>query len=161
MGYSSLWIATSIPNDGKLIACDINAEWSKTALRYWERAGVAPKVTLQLQPASQTLNELLCDESNHNSFDFAFIDADKIGYESYYEDCLKLIRPNGGLLVFDNTLWFGNPARPEIQDESTEAIRKFNTKLHHDPRIDLAMLSIGDGLTLARKKDTDISPKKR
>ena len=147
-GYSSLCIALSLPEDGRLIACDINREWTDTAKRYWQMAGVADKISLHLAPARQTLENLVDKEPG--SFDFAFIDADKINYDLYYEYCLKLIRP-GGLIAVDNVLWDGDGADPAKEDPDTVAIRALNQKIHMDSRVEVSLVPIADGLTLARK----------
>ncbi len=152
-GYSSLVVALAMPDDGRLVACDISDEWTSVARRYWDRAGIDHKIDLQLAPATQTLNKLL-DTGRHNSFDFAFIDADKTSYPEYYELCLKLVRP-GGLIVVDNTLWSGDVADNTINDEDTVAIRQFNESLTHDNRVDLSMIAVGDGLTLLYKRPAD------
>lgn len=149
-GYSSLSVALALPEDGKIIACDVSEEYTTIARRYWQAAGVSDKINLRIQPAIQTLDELLA-EGLAETFDFAFIDADKENYDNYYERCLKLIR-QGGLIVIDNVLWSGQVADPNIQDKSTIAIRAFNKKLHQDERISLSMIPIADGLSLARKR---------
>ena len=151
MGYSALWIALHLPESGKLIACDISDQWQKIRETYWQKAKVAHKIETKIQPALATLNTLLEDKANKNSFDFAFIDADKENYVYYYEACLALVRP-GGLLAFDNTLWGGDVARKEVNTSSTKAIRQLNEYLHADKRIDLSLLPISDGLTLVRKQ---------
>lgn len=148
-GYSSLSVALALPDDGKIIACDVSEEYTSIARRYWQAAGVSDKINLRIQPATQTLDELLA-AGEAETFDFAFIDADKENYENYYEGCLKLIR-KGGLIVIDNVLWSGKVADPNIQDNSTKALRAFNKKLHQDERISLSMIPIADGLSLARK----------
>ncbi len=150
-GYSALWMALALPADGELIACDISAEWTAVAQRFWRRAGVSKRVQLELRPAIETLDRLL-SESQAGSFDLAFIDADKPNYESYFERCLQLLRPRGLILV-DNVLWDGRVADPTEGDESTLAIRAFNKARASDERIWLSMLSVGDGLTLAMKRD--------
>ncbi len=149
-GYSSLCIALALPPEGKLVACDINPAWTDTAQRYWQTAGVADKIELRLGRAVNTLKQLLAD-GGAEQFDFAFIDADKAGYDTYYELCLQLLRA-GGLLAIDNTLWSGRVADDNIQDDDTVAIRSLNKKLHLDQRVDISLLPIGDGLTLARKR---------
>ena len=149
-GYSALVVALALPEDGRLIACDVSEEWTAIARRYWEEAGVAHKIDLRLAPALQTLDELL-DEGSAGTFDFAFIDADKEGYDAYYERCLALLRP-GGLIAVDNTLWSGRVADPAVDDADTGAIRAFNDKLKGDARVSLSLVPIGDGLTLARKR---------
>jgi predicted O-methyltransferase YrrM len=149
-GYSALSVALALPPDGKLIACDVNEEWTSMARRYWQEAGVAHKIALRIAPALETLDKLLAN-GEAGSFDFAFIDADKENYTSYYERSLALVR-HGGLIVIDNVLWSGRVADPNEQDMDTVAIRRFNTKLHFDERIDLSMLPLADGLTLAYKR---------
>lgn len=149
-GYSSLWVALALPQDGRLIACDVSEEWTTIARRYWAEAGVAHKVELKLAPALETLDRLLA-EGNAGCYDFAFIDADKGSYPAYYERCLELLRP-GGLIAVDNTLWLGRVADPENHDPDTEAIRAFNKNLRQDSRVFLSLVPIGDGLTLALKK---------
>jgi predicted O-methyltransferase YrrM len=149
-GYSALSVALSLPADGKVIGCDINVEWTKIARRYWEMAGVADKIDLRLAPALETLQALL-DEGQANTFDFAFIDADKAGYPQYYEMALKLLRP-GGLVAIDNVLWDGDVADLDKNDANTVVLRELNAKLHGDERVTISMLPVGDGLTLARKR---------
>lgn len=148
-GYSSLVVALSLPDYGKIIACDISEEYTSMARIYWQRAGVADKIDLQLAPALETLDKLLA-AGEAGTFDFAFIDADKANYENYYERSLELVRP-GGLIAVDNVLWSGRVADPEIQDNQTSKIRAFNQKVHQDSRITLSLVPIADGLTLARK----------
>ena len=149
-GYSTLCVALAMPDDGRIIACDINKKWTDIAQRYWKEAGVDNKIELRLAPALQTLDTLI-GEQLQNKFDFAFIDADKEGYKDYYERVLALIRP-GGLIAIDNTLWNGNVADESNQTESTQAIRDINRHLHTDERVDISLLPIGDGLTLALKR---------
>ena len=149
-GYSALAVADALPDDGLLIACDINADTAAIAQRYWQQAGVAHKVDLRLAPAAETLQALL-DEGQAGSFDFAFIDADKTGYRDYYELCLALLRP-GGLVVVDNVLWGGAVLNTQIDDDDTRAIQDFNAQLHDDRRVDLSMLPVADGLSLIRKR---------
>jgi caffeoyl-CoA O-methyltransferase len=149
-GYSSLAVALALPEDGRVIACDVNEEWTSIARRYWREAGVDRKIDLRLRPAIQTLDDLIV-LGQGNGFDFAFIDADKANYANYFERCLTLIRP-GGLIAVDNVLWSGQVADPAVGDEDTRAIRAFNEKLKNDQRIWLSMLPIRDGLTLACKK---------
>jgi caffeoyl-CoA O-methyltransferase len=148
-GYSALWTALALPEDGQLIGCDINEEYAAIARRYWEKAGVAGRIDLRLAPALDTLDALLADGAA-GSLDFAFIDAVKEEYPDYYEKVLKLLRP-GGLIAIDNVLWEGRPADPEETDSSTRAIREFNSKLHKDKRVDISLLPVADGLTLALK----------
>lgn len=149
-GYSSLCVALSLPPNGKVVACDVSEEYTAVAHRYWKAAGVADKIDLRLAPALETLDKLLAD-GQAETFDFAFIDADKGNYEGYYERSLQLIRP-GGLIAIDNVLWSGRVADPQDQENSTEAIRAFNKKLHDDERVTLSMVPIADGLTLALKQ---------
>lgn len=149
-GYSSLCVALALPPTGKIIACDVSEEYTGIARRYWQKAGVAHKIDLRLAPALETLDQLLAT-GQAETFDFAFIDADKVGYESYYERSLQLVRP-GGLIAIDNVLWSGQVANSQVQDNSTLAIRAFNAKLHHDERVTLSLVPIADGLTLALKR---------
>ena len=148
-GYSALVVAEALPADGELIACDISAEWTAVGRPYWARAGVADKIDLRLQPAAKTLDELIA-AGRAGTFDFAFIDADKTGYDTYYERCLTLLRPNG-VVGIDNVLWGGRVAKDRVRDGDTQAIRNLNRKIHGDDRVDAATLPIGDGLTLALK----------
>ncbi|OCQ94835.1 SAM-dependent methyltransferase [Nostoc sp. MBR 210] len=149
-GYSSLSVALALPPDGKIIACDVSEEFTSVARRYWEKAGVADKIDLRLAPATETLEYLLA-QGQAETFDFAFIDADKENYYRYYELALQLVRP-GGLIAIDNVLWSGKVVQSELQDSSTTAIREFNSKLAQDDRIDVSLIAIADGLTLARKR---------
>ena len=148
-GYSATAVASALPPDGKLICCDVSAEWTSVGKRYWSEAGVADKIDLRLGPAVETLDALIA-AGESGSFDFAFIDADKTGYDDYYERSLKLIRANG-VIAIDNVLWQGNVADPEHMDESTEALRAIARKVRDDDRVSACMLAIGDGVTLARK----------
>jgi caffeoyl-CoA O-methyltransferase len=148
-GYSSLVTALTLPDDGELIACDVNAEWTAVARRYWDEAGVAHKIRLHLAPAAETL-EALCRQGQEGRFDFAFVDADKKSYERYYELCLRLIRP-GGLIALDNTLWSGAVADPSDTSTDTQALRAFNVFLRDDRRVASSLVPIGDGLSLALK----------
>ncbi len=150
-GYSSLCMALAMPYEGRIIACDVNREWTQIAQRYWQLAGVAHKIDLQLAPASQTLENLI-DAGQCDQYDFAFIDADKGNYLHYYELCLQLIRP-GGVIAIDNVLWSGDVADKSKNDADTCAIRHLNAHLSRDERVDVSMLPIGDGLTLARRKN--------
>ncbi|MCH7564975.1 MAG: class I SAM-dependent methyltransferase [Gemmatimonadetes bacterium] len=147
-GYSTLVVAAALPEHGRLVACDISEEWTSIARRYWEEAGVDHKIDLRLAPASETLDALLA-EVGEGHFDFAFIDADKEGYDAYYESALRLVR-TGGLIAIDNTLWEGKVVDPSVTDADTQAIRRLNSKLATDDRISLSLLPIGDGLSLAR-----------
>jgi len=149
-GYSSLVVALALSEDGKIVACDVDERYTAIASRYWQEAGVAHKIDLQLAPALETLDRLIT-EGQTNSFDFAFIDADKRNYANYYEQCLKLIRP-GGLIAIDNVLWSGRVADTNDSDKRTVAIREFNRKLYQDSRVKISLLPIADGLTLALKQ---------
>lgn len=149
-GYSSTVVALALPSDGKLVACDVSDEWTSVARRYWREAGVEAKVELHVAPAVQTLDALLA-AGHAGSFDFAFIDADKTGYDAYYERCLSLLRP-GGLMAVDNTLWSGAVADESDQREATRAIRALNVKIAADSRVTASLIPIGDGLYLARKR---------
>ncbi|OCQ90460.1 SAM-dependent methyltransferase [Nostoc sp. MBR 210] len=148
-GYSTLVVALALPKTGKIVACDISEEFTAIARRYWQQAGVTEKIDLHLAPALETLDRLLAS-GEAETFDFAFIDADKSNYDHYYERSLKLVRP-GGLIAIDNVLWSGRVAEPEVQDNRTKKIRAFNQKLHQDSRITLSLIPIADGLTLALK----------
>lgn len=149
-GYSSLCVALALPVNGKIVACDVSEEYTTIARRYWQAAGVADKVELRLAPALETLDQLLAT-GQAETFDFAFIDADKGNYYAYYERALQLIRP-GGLIAVDNVLWSGRVADPQSQENTTKALRDFNQKLHQDQRINLSIVPIADGLTLAIKR---------
>ena len=150
-GYSSLAVALALPETGRIVACDVSEEYTSIARRYWEKAEIADKVDLRLAPAVETLDHLLKHDQGAETFDMAFIDADKESYLLYYERILKLLRP-GGLMLVDNVLWSGLPADPEHHDSNTDAIREFNAFLFQDERIDLSLLPLADGLTLARKR---------
>lgn len=149
-GYSALAVALALPADGQVVGLDISEEYTAIGARYWAEAGVADRIELRLAPALVSLDALLA-AGEADAFDFAFLDADKVNYHAYYERALKLVRP-GGLVVIDNVLWDGLVADPMDQAEDTVALRAFNTALHQDPRIDLAMVPIADGLTLARRR---------
>lgn len=149
-GYSSLAVALALPADGSIIAMDVSEEWTSIARRHWRKAGVEKKIDLRLGPALGTLDTLISLRQT-GRFDMAFIDADKTSYLAYYERCLELLRP-GGLVVIDNTLWSGDVADPSKQEADTVALRALNDELHRDERVDIAMLSVGDGVTLARKR---------
>jgi caffeoyl-CoA O-methyltransferase len=149
-GYSSLAVALALPQDGRILACDVSEEFTAVARRYWKEAGVADKIELKLAPALETLDGCFA-AGEGGRYDFAFIDADKANYAGYYERILKLLRP-GGLIAVDNTLWSGAVIDPEDQDEDTVAIRVFNKMVQQDQRVDMSLLPIGDGLTLARKR---------
>jgi caffeoyl-CoA O-methyltransferase len=146
-GYSALCVARALPADGKLLCCDVNEEWTSLGRRYWERAGVANKITLKLAPAAETLKAL---PASH-TFDFAFIDADKTNYAVYYEEILKRMRPSG-LILLDNVLWSGRIMDESVQDTDTQALRKLNDFIAKDTRVEAVMLAVADGLTIVRKK---------
>lgn len=149
-GYSAICIAAALAAGGRLVACDVNEEYTAVAARYWREAGLADRIELRLAPALETLDGLIA-AGGAGSFDFAFIDADKVNYEGYFERCLTLLRP-GGLVAVDNTLWNAAVADPDNHTEDTEAIRAFNARRRDDPRVDLSLVPIGDGLTLALKR---------
>jgi predicted O-methyltransferase YrrM len=149
-GYSALSVALALPKDGRIVCCDVSEEWTSIARRYWKKAGVAGRIDLRIAPALETLDALLRN-GGAGRYDFAFIDADKKNYAGYFERCLRLLRA-GGLVAIDNTLWYGRVIDRRHNDEDTRAIRAFNRKLHRDRRIGLAMVPIGDGLTLALKR---------
>lgn len=148
-GYSSLITALALPDDGKVVACDISQEHTAMARRYWDEAGVSHKIDLRIGPALETLDEMMAAQEQ-GSYDFAFIDADKESYAAYFERLLMLLRP-GGLITVDNVLWSGRVVDPQENDSETEAIRRFNAALHRDPRVEVSVIPIGDGLTLAMK----------
>jgi predicted O-methyltransferase YrrM len=148
-GYSALCVALALPEDGELLACDISADYTAIGRPHWQAAGVAHKIELVLAPALATLDARLAGGSA-GRYDFAFIDADKTGYDAYYERCLSLLRP-GGLIAIDNVLWSGSVAGP-AKDADTAALQALNAKIHVDTRVDMVLLPIGDGLTLARKR---------
>ena len=143
-GYSALAVALALPEDGRLICCDISEAWTAVGKPFWKKAGVEKKIDLRIGPALQTLKGL------QGPFDFVFIDADKPNYLKYYEACLPLVRKNG-IIAIDNTLWFGAVADPSQKDADTVALRQFNDALHADQRVSLSMLPLGDGVTLALK----------
>jgi predicted O-methyltransferase YrrM len=148
-GYSALTVALALPAGGRILACDISDEYTAVGKPYWRRAGVADRIELVIAPAVETLGaRIAAGEAGH--YDFAFIDADKEGYDGYYERCLQLVRQRG-LIALDNTLWGGDVAKT-AENADTRALQALNDKLHHDERIDMAMLPIGDGLTLAMKR---------
>ena len=149
-GYSALVVARALPAAGRIVCCDVSEAWTAIARRFWKRAGVLRKIDLRLAPARLTLDALL-ESGRAGSFDFAFIDADKASYLAYYERCLKLVR-RGGLIAADNTLWGGSVADPRDRSVDTRAIRAFNRKLIRDRRVDIALVPVGDGLTLALKR---------
>ena len=149
-GYSAWCVAEALEEGGTLIACDVSVEWTSIAVEHWEKAGVAKKIDLRIAPALDTLASLEADGQGE-TFDFAFIDADKKNYDSYYEACLRLLR-SGGLIVVDNALWGGQVMDPAFQDADTIAIRSLNEKIRDDERVDASLLSVGDGVYLARKR---------
>jgi predicted O-methyltransferase YrrM len=149
-GYSALAVAAALEKGGTLIACDVSEEWTKIAQRYWKQAGVTDRITLKLGPARDTLDQFIRD-GGCDTFDFAFIDADKTGYDAYYERCLVLVRP-GGLIAMDNALQDGKVVDLSDHAASTEAIRALNAKVRDDPRVESCLVTIGDGLLLARKR---------
>jgi predicted O-methyltransferase YrrM len=148
-GYSALTVALALPEDGYLLACDVSDEYTRIGRPHWQAAGVAHKIELRLGPALATLDARLA-AGEAGAYDFAFIDADKTAYDAYYERCLDLLR-RGGVIAIDNVLWSGSVARP-AKTADTAALQALNDKLHRDERIDLSLLPIGDGLTLARKR---------
>ncbi len=148
-GYSALAVASALPVDGRLVCCDINEEWTRIARRYWDEAGVGDRIELCLQPAQATLDKLRRGGAA-GTIDFAFIDADKTGYDGYYEACLSLLRP-GGLITLDNMLWGGAVADAADDSEDTKALRALNLKIRDDRRVDACLLSVGDGVMLVRK----------
>lgn len=149
-GYSSLAVAAALPEDGKIVACDVSDEYCAIARKYWQKANLAHKIDLRIAPALDTLDSLIA-AGETNRFDFAFIDADKSNYDNYYERSLQLVRP-GGLIAVDNTLWYGRVADPEVQDNRTKKIRALNEKVRDDERVTMSLLSVGDGLLLAVKR---------
>jgi O-methyltransferase len=148
-GYGSLAIASALPKGGKLICLDISDERPAVGLPYWKRAGVADRIELRITPAAETLKALV--KADAGQFDFAFIDADKGNYDLYYELCLKLVRP-GGVIALDNMLWHGAVADTRVKDRETVALRKLNAKIRDDKRVDASLLTVGDGLMVARKR---------
>ena len=149
-GYSSLAVAMALPDDGTILALDVSEEWTAIARRYWKKAGVEHKIDLRIGKALSTLDTLISLRES-GRYDFAFIDADKTNYLPYYERCLELVR-RGGLIAVDNTLWSGRVADPANEEADTVALRAFNEALHKDERVDLSLLPVGDGVTLARKR---------
>ncbi len=146
-GYSALCLARGLSGDGRLLCCDVNEEWTAIARRYWEKAGLGTKIDLRLGPAIDTLRGLPLDAN----VDLAFVDADKENYRNYYEEILKRLRPNG-LVLFDNVLWMGQVIEPHVTDASAQAIRALNDFLAADARVEVVMLPVSDGLTVARKR---------
>jgi predicted O-methyltransferase YrrM len=149
-GYSSTCIASALPQDGLLVCCDVSTEWTDVAQRYWAEAGVADRIDLRIAPAVETLDAMIA-AGESETYDFAFIDADKGGYAAYYERLLQLVRP-GGLLALDNVLWGGDVADPAVDDDNTRAIRAINATIAADERVSPVMLPLADGVTLARKR---------
>lgn len=149
-GYSALAVALVLPDDGQIVACDISDEWTAIGRGYWQKAQVAHKIDLRLGPAVDTLAKMI-EDGQRETFDVAFIDADKPSYDRYYESSLTLVRP-GGVILVDNVLWSGSVADQSNQTDATRALRALNTKIHADERVDVCMLPIGDGLTMARKR---------
>ncbi len=149
-GYSTLAVAMALPDDGRITACDVSEEFTALARPYWEKANVAHKIDLRIAPALDTLATLIA-AGESNSFDFAFIDADKSSYDEYYEKSLQLVRP-GGLIAVDNALWYGRVADLEVQDNRTKHIRALNEKVKNDHRVMMSLVPIGDGLLLAVKR---------
>ncbi len=148
-GYSAICMALALPEDGHVTCCDLSVDWTRMAVKYWEKMHLQNKITLHLAPAIQTLEKLL-QENQQNTYDFAFIDADKPNYSHYYEYCLQLVRP-GGVIAIDNVLWSGEVINAANQDENTKIIRALNQKIYHDDRVTMCMLPMGDGLTLVRR----------
>jgi caffeoyl-CoA O-methyltransferase len=149
-GYSALSVAQALPADGQLVACDVSEEYTSVGKPFWEQAGVAGKIDLRIGPALDTLDALLA-AGEADSFDFAFIDADKSSYDAYVERCLRLVR-RGGVILIDNVLWGGSVLNAADQSEDTVALRALNRKLKDDARVDLCLLSIGDGVTMLRRR---------
>ena len=149
-GYSSLVMAMALPNDGSVTTCDVSEEWTNVAKQHWQAAGVSEKIDLKLGPASESLQQML-SEGRANSFDIAFIDADKGNYPTYYELCYELVRP-GGLILIDNTLWGGRVANPAVNDEDTKGIRQVNLRAFEDDRVDSCLLPLSDGLHVCHKR---------
>ena len=149
-GYSTLAVALALPQDGQVVACDVDTQWTNVAKDYWAQAGVSDKIDLRIAPALETLEQLLTDQQQEQ-FDFAFIDADKQNYPHYYELCLSLLRP-GGIIMIDNVLWSGRVADPEDDNETTLIMRQLNHKLRTDERIDFSLLPVADGVALIHKR---------
>lgn len=149
-GYSSMTVALALPEDGRITACDVSETFTSIAREHWEKAGVAHKIHLHIAPGLETLDRLIAD-GHAGTYDFAFIDADKVNYPHYYERCLTLLRA-GGLIAVDNTLWAGKLVDPTHDDPDTEAIRALNRDVHADARVESALVNVGDGMLLAMKK---------
>jgi O-methyltransferase len=152
-GYSALCMARALPADGRLVTCDITDKWPQIGAEFWKRAGVADRIDLRVGPALETLGAL-AEEWGTGSVDLAFVDADKANYAAYYEATLALLRP-GGLIVVDNTLFFGRVIDPAAQDPDTVAIRALNAALRDDDRVEMSLLPMADGITLVRKRTAD------
>jgi predicted O-methyltransferase YrrM len=149
-GYSSIAIALALPDNGRLVCCDVSEDWTSLARTYWDEAGVAAKIDLRVAPATETLDQLL-EDGQEATYDFAFVDADKTGYDGYYERLLRLVRP-GGLIALDNTLWGGQVLDEGTDDADNRALQALNAKLAGDERITLCLLPVADGVTLARRR---------
>ena len=149
-GYSSTAVAMALPEDGRIVCCDVSEAWTSMARRYWDEAGVARKIDLRIAPATETLDGLLAD-GGESTYDFAFVDADKSGYDGYYERLLRLVRP-GGLIALDNMLWGGRVLDQAAEDQDTRALQALNRKLSDDDRISLCLVPMADGVTLARRR---------
>jgi predicted O-methyltransferase YrrM len=150
-GYSTLVVALNLPDDGRIIACDVSDEFTSIGVKYWQQAGVNDKIDLHIAPALETLDRLIANGET-GTFDFAFIDADKNNYAAYYDRCFQLVRQNG-LILIDNVLWYGRVADPAMnEDKRTQAIKQLNQQIYHDDRVQISLIPIGDGLTIARKK---------
>lgn len=149
-GYSSTAVAMALPEDGRIVCCDVSEAWTEMARRYWDEAGVARKIDLRIAPATETLDGLLADGAE-STYDFAFVDADKTGYDGYYERLLRLVRP-GGLIALDNMLWGGRVLDQDAEDQDTRALQALNRKLSGDDRISLCLVPMADGVTLARRR---------
>jgi predicted O-methyltransferase YrrM len=149
-GYSALAVALALPADGLLVACDVSEEWTSIGRRFWREAGVDSRIDLQIRPALETLDDLLA-RGGRGTFDFAFLDADKPNYGAYYEKLLELLRP-GGLIAVDNTLALAGEPVMNQRTVNAQAMFAFNEKLRDDPRIDMAMLTVGEGLSLQRTR---------
>jgi predicted O-methyltransferase YrrM len=149
-GYSAMVVAKAMGPQGKVLALDVSEEFTAVARRHWAKAGIADRIELRLRPAAQSLKELMAAGAA-DTFDFAFIDADKPNYDTYYEYALQLVR-RGGLIAIDNVLWEGQVVDPSDETAGTVAIRALNKKVHGDARVDAVLVPIGDGLTLALKR---------
>ena len=149
-GYSALAVARALPEHGELLACDVDERTMKVAREFWEKAGVSHKIREHVAPAAETLEKLVGDENQLEQYDLAFIDADKRGYKHYYEQCLRLVKP-GGMILVDNLLWYGRVVDPVNSDKATVALREFNDFLAEDDRISFVIVPIGDGMSLCIK----------